>query len=109
MNHLCVSKKCVTPDTFPLLQISFAAGDFGQSHSAALLPQIHLSAPRAAAGQEWSPEAAGSRARTLFVENQSPLSLAKLAKDLVSTEQSKLLFIQCDLLQGRYKMFLQEL
>lgn len=43
------------------------------------------------------------------MENQSPLSLAKLAKDLVSTEQSKLLFIQCDLLQGRYKMFLQEL
>lgn len=28
MNHLCVSKKCVTPDTFPLLQIISTAGAF---------------------------------------------------------------------------------
>lgn len=33
MNHLCVSKKCVTPDIFPLLQIISTAGAFSQSHS----------------------------------------------------------------------------
>lgn len=41
VNHLCVSKKCVTPDTFPLLQIASTAGTFSQSCSSGLSHSLY--------------------------------------------------------------------
>lgn len=45
VNHLCVSKKCVTPDTFPLLQITSAAGTFSQRCSSGLSHSLHPKSP----------------------------------------------------------------
>lgn len=45
VNHLCVSTKCVTPDTFPLLQISSTAGTFSQSCSSGLSHSLYPKSP----------------------------------------------------------------
>lgn len=99
MNHPCVSKKCVTPDTFPLLQIVSTAGTFSQSRSSGLF-EVTLSTPNPpprAPSSCWIETTPNScrqsyhnMARTLF-RKKSPGSLtpAKLAKDSVITKQTK--------------------
>jgi len=99
MNHLCVSKKCVTPDTFPLLQIISTAGAFSQSHSSGLF-EVTLSTPNppscapSSCWLETKPNSCKQSYRNMAktMEKQCPqrhLSLAKLAKDLVITKQTK--------------------
>lgn len=93
VNHLCVSKKCVTPDTFPLLQSIPSAGAFSQSCSSGLF-EVTLSAPNPcshALNSCWLQTKPNSfrqsycnMVRTLFRKKQCPqghLSPAKLAKD----------------------------
>lgn len=45
VNNLCVSKKCVTPDTFPLLQITSTAGTFSQRCSSGLSHCLYPKSP----------------------------------------------------------------
>ena len=102
MNRLCVSKKCITPDTFPLLQIISTAGTFSQSHSSGLF-EVALSTPNppphapSSCWLEIKPNSCRqsyrNMARTLFRKKQCPLghlNPAKWAKDSVITKQTKI-------------------
>lgn len=77
VNHLCVSKKCVTPDTFPLLRIASTAGTFSQrcspglSHS--LYPKSSSPCPRQLLDRNKTQRAAGRATTT----TQPGLSVGK--------------------------------